>query len=210
MGPRLTRPEKKARTRRDLLAAASEVFAERGFVATSIDQIAERAGMTKGAVYSNFDSKDDLLLAVMDEHLYATVEHLAGRSYPDRPIAAQASEAGRLFTEVFEANRTWFLLAFEFDTYAARNPSFHARYFERYRQVRERFAGLVQQGADGAGVPLPMPADQFALALFAFGNGIALEKLNNPDVPTTLFGDVVGLLYDGMVYRAGKSADAEL
>src|SRR4029453_8495614 len=65
---RLTRSERKERTRTDLIAAARRVFLRRGFHAASLDEIAEEAGFTKGAVYSNFESKDDLFLAVLDEH----------------------------------------------------------------------------------------------------------------------------------------------
>src|SRR3954465_1205221 len=68
-GHRLTREEKKAQTRERLLDAASTVFARKGFAATSIDEIAEVAGVTKGAVYSNFESKEDLVRTVLDERL---------------------------------------------------------------------------------------------------------------------------------------------
>ena len=63
-----TRSDNKARTRADLLAAAREVFLARGFHAATLEEIAERAGYTKGAVYSNFEGKDDLFLALLAEH----------------------------------------------------------------------------------------------------------------------------------------------
>jgi AcrR family transcriptional regulator len=62
---RLTREESKARTRTDLLRAANRLFLRNGFVATSLSEIAEEAALTKGAVYSNFDSKEDLFLAIL-------------------------------------------------------------------------------------------------------------------------------------------------
>jgi AcrR family transcriptional regulator len=64
---RLTREESKARTRADLLRAASRLFVRKGFVATSLSDIAEEAALTKGAVYSNFDSKEELFLALLEE-----------------------------------------------------------------------------------------------------------------------------------------------
>ena len=66
MATRLTRPERKAATRRELLDAARTVFLRRGFHGASLDEIAEEAGYTKGAVYSNFEDKDALFLAVLD------------------------------------------------------------------------------------------------------------------------------------------------
>jgi AcrR family transcriptional regulator len=64
---RLTREESKARTRKELLRAANRLFVRNGFVATSLADIAEEAGLTKGAVYSNFESKEDLFLALLHE-----------------------------------------------------------------------------------------------------------------------------------------------
>src|SRR4029450_3410476 len=64
---RLTREESKARTRAELLRAASRLFLRKGFVDTSLSDIAEEAALTKGAVYSNFDSKEDLFLALLEE-----------------------------------------------------------------------------------------------------------------------------------------------
>jgi AcrR family transcriptional regulator len=62
---RLTREESKARTRADLLRAANRLFLRNGFVSTSLAEIAEEAALTKGAVYSNFESKEDLFLAIL-------------------------------------------------------------------------------------------------------------------------------------------------
>src|SRR5918911_418249 len=67
MAVRLTRAEATAQTREQLLEAAERVFLERGFHAASLDAVAEEAGLTKGAVYSRFDSKADLFLAFLDE-----------------------------------------------------------------------------------------------------------------------------------------------
>src|SRR3954454_21935814 len=64
---RMTREERKAQTRSDLLRAASRLFVRNGFVATSLSDIAEEAALTKGAVYSNFDSKEELFLALLQE-----------------------------------------------------------------------------------------------------------------------------------------------
>ncbi|HUR78582.1 MAG TPA: TetR/AcrR family transcriptional regulator [Acidimicrobiales bacterium] len=64
---RLTREENKAKTRQELLRAANRLFLRNGYVATSLANIAEEAGLTKGAVYSNFESKEDLFLALLQE-----------------------------------------------------------------------------------------------------------------------------------------------
>src|SRR5829696_7979584 len=66
MKKRLTRAEKRERTYEELISAAERLFIEQGFHATSVDEIALEAGYTKGAVYSNFDSKEDLFFAVYE------------------------------------------------------------------------------------------------------------------------------------------------
>src|SRR5437588_10391841 len=66
---RLTREEQRAVTRARLLASAAKVFAERGFYGASVEEIADRAGFTRGAFYSNFETKADLFLALLDEHI---------------------------------------------------------------------------------------------------------------------------------------------
>jgi len=68
---RLSREESRALTRSRVITAAGEVFAERGFHAASLEDVADRAGYSIGAVYSNFRSKDDLFLSLMTERLRA-------------------------------------------------------------------------------------------------------------------------------------------
>src|SRR5262249_10214181 len=67
------RSERRARTRVALLEAASRVYARRGFDGATLDEIAEQAGFTKGAVYDHFGSKENLLFALLDEHLAAQI-----------------------------------------------------------------------------------------------------------------------------------------
>ncbi|MDQ6807334.1 MAG: TetR/AcrR family transcriptional regulator, partial [Actinomycetota bacterium] len=67
--PRLTRDEKRAETRSALVRSAADVFARRGFHAASVDEIAENAGFSVGALYSNFERKEDLLLAAIEQNV---------------------------------------------------------------------------------------------------------------------------------------------
>ncbi len=69
MNERLSRQERKAQTRERLIDAAAQVFAQRGFEAASLDEVAAAAGYTKGAVYSNFASKTDLLIALLERRI---------------------------------------------------------------------------------------------------------------------------------------------
>jgi AcrR family transcriptional regulator len=97
---RLTRAESKTRTRAELLRTANRLFLRDGFVATALTAIAEEAALTKGAVYSNFESKEDLFLALLQEtdvdqrwYAPADVRISAGRDARERAAAFGRSAA---------------------------------------------------------------------------------------------------------------------
>jgi AcrR family transcriptional regulator len=190
-----TRDEKKARTRRQLLDAAAEVFARRGFAAASLDEIAEVAGFSKGAVYSNFSSKEDLFLVVLDEHVNRQMLDIGERIDFSGTRDEQVVEAGQLFMDLFKQERTWYLLSFEFLAYAARHPQFQVEFTERQRAQRAAIVAMIEQHADRVDVPLPMEPARMAVALEAVANGIAFAKLaDEAGVPDDLLGEMFALL----------------
>src|SRR5439155_16585739 len=131
---RLTPDKRRAMTRSHLLAAAAEVFAERGFHAATLDQIADAAGFSKGAVYSNFASKDDLFLALIHERSeamiaeYAAIDQAAHEGGPAQ-IAALADVYLRREPDL---SKEWALAA-EFDLWAMRNPDLQKQLVEDSR-----------------------------------------------------------------------------
>jgi AcrR family transcriptional regulator len=190
-----TRDEKKARTRRSLLDAAASVFARRGFAATSLDEVAEEAGFSKGAVYSNFSSKEDLFLAVLDEHVNRQMIDIGARIDFTRSRDEQVAEAGHLFMDLFQQERTWYLLSFEFLAYAARNPQFQVEFSARQRAQREAIVAMITEHSEQTETPMPMPPERMAVALEAVANGIAFAKLaDEAGVPDDLLGEMFALL----------------
>jgi AcrR family transcriptional regulator len=193
---RLTREEKKARTRAQLIDAAATVFARRGYVAASLDEVAEEAGLTKGAVYSNFESKEDLFLAVIDERLNEPMRH--GAEIIDSSMGTSEDHAmagARVFVDTVEQEREVFLLALEFNIHVARHPELAAKFAARNREQLARVAELIRDHTR-EDAPLPLPADQMAIAVEALSQGIALQKLADPDsVPDDLLGRLYALLF---------------
>ena len=190
-----TRDEKKAHTRRRLLDAAAEVFARRGFAATSLDEIAEEAGFSKGAVYSNFASKEDLFLSVLDEHVSHQMLDIRDRIDVTRTAGEQVIEAGQLFMDLFQRERAWYLLSFEFLAYAARNPEFQVEFTARQRAQREVVVAMLKENSARMGIPMPLPVERMAVALEALANGIAFAKLSDErGVPDDLVGELFALL----------------
>jgi AcrR family transcriptional regulator len=177
--------ERRARTSERLLDAAAEVFAERGFHAATLDDIAAVAGYSKGAVYSNFAGKDALFLALLDRHLdaqVAAVEQLAGAT-SDADLAAVLTTGS--------AGEAFGVLMLEFWLYAARNEAARAALAARYARVRTRLADLI--GTRKAGSRSPADAATLALAIDA---GLFLQQLVDPaavpaDLRTTAIAEVI-------------------
>jgi len=194
---RLTREEKKARTRAQLIDAAATVFARRGFVAASLDEVAEEAGLTKGAVYSNFDGKEDLFQAVIDDRLTEPMRHGAEVIDMSTGTTEEHAMAGaRLFVDVVEQEREVFLLAFEFLIHVARHPELAPAYRARSREQLAQVADLIRERTEVYGNSLPLPVEHMAIAVEALSQGIALQKLADPEaVPDDLLGRVYALLF---------------
>jgi AcrR family transcriptional regulator len=194
---RLTREEKKARTRAQLIDAAATVFARRGFVAASLDEVAEDAGLTKGAVYSNFDSKEDLFEAVIDERFDKPLEHgVQGIENIEGTQQERAMAGARLFIDAVQQERELFLLALERRIYVARHPEHTPSLVRRYREQLGRVAEMIDDQSKKWGLRLPLPAAQMAIAVEALSQGMELQRLADPDgVPDDLLGRVYALLF---------------
>ncbi len=196
-GQRLTREEKKAQTRERLIEAAARVFAEKGFAATSLDEVADAAGLTKGAVYSNFENKEDLVVAVLKAH-QDRVSGISDIATELPTLEEQQALAARLFSESVARERDAWLLLLDFTTYALRNPSVYPGFVSRHRAGRQRVARMIEENAPPAGANrFKTNAERAALIFEIIGKGIALEKLIDPDgIPDDLFGRLMPILIE--------------
>lgn len=184
---RLTRDEQRAQTRADLLASAASIFAQRGFHGASVDEIAEAAGYTKGAVYSNFSSKEQLFLSLIDQHLEEAVDAI-----DEILSAADPEERASLIAERQEVMQAfdpeWTLLETEFVLYAARNEQVRERLAERQAEVRRTLAERIKRHFADFGVDVGNRAEDFARVIVALGDGLSLQQLVERDVDVrTLF-----------------------
>src|SRR5580692_4117959 len=93
---RVTRAESKERTRQRLLEEARRLFRERGYAATSLEQIAEAAEVTKGAIYGHFSSKEDLLLSAIEASRGTTPEYMTMLNDRSRPLSERLAEFSRI------------------------------------------------------------------------------------------------------------------
>lgn len=196
---RLTRDEKKALTRQQLLDAAGRVFLRRGFFAASIDEVAEEAGFSKGAVYSNFTDKEDLLLALIEHRTELRRRRVTALVDPDASTETQAREASEEYNHILEEERDWNPLFLEFWVCVARKPALQQRFAVQHRAMKTAIAALIEDRATRAAQQLPLPAETMATVLFALGNGYSLERLADPDgVPEELFGLMLSNFFKGL------------
>ena len=177
---RLTRTERSAQTRAELMASARQLFLRRGFHASSLELVAEEAGFTIGAVYSRFGSKADLFLAILDEHIDRIVAEVAQVAGVDQPLGAHAELLAGRRMALLEREREWFPLVLEFWSHAARDERLRGEFAARHERLVGAYAGLIEADYARLGLPLPLAPEVLARAVVAMGNGIALERLADP------------------------------
>jgi AcrR family transcriptional regulator len=204
---RESRVEKQARTRAELLATAATVFGERGYDGASVEEIAERAGYSHGAVYSNFAGKDDLFLAVFEEYMAARARELAETQVDlpaDTSLELRARALADQWMERLAADRESFLLHLEFLGRAGREAGMAERFGSRSASLREVIAAFIAHSQKEEGIEAPLSPADLAMVLRALGIGLAVEALVSPDaVRDDLYGDFVELLV-GMLREQGR------
>jgi AcrR family transcriptional regulator len=195
---RPNRAEKREANRERILRAARSVFGARGFHAATVEEIADEAGLSNGAIYYNFESKGDLFLVLLEQrtderirHMQRTLAKQPGASAPDPGLDEEARDATRSLKESGE----WRLLLLEFTVHATRSLSLAPKLRAHKRRLRAALAEVFEQRqSEGGPAPL-LPSDQLALAATALSNGLAIEELSDPgSVPDELLGDLLALL----------------
>ena len=169
---RPTREDVRAR----VLASAAEVFAEHGYHHASTAEIASRAGFTKGALYSNFGGKDDLVLALVEQEATTRVEQLS------RPGAGRVGLEGLAdgLLALTRDDRAGLVFA-EFRAAAAQDPATAARVAEVRRRLVASMAARLEVEVTAIGLALTVPAEEAATVLVALVNGLGLEQVGSTE-----------------------------
>lgn len=190
---RLSRVESQERTRERLVATARELFLRKGYGATSLGEVAETAGYSKGAVYSNFRGKGHLCLAVLDavraDQLTLLTESVLGDGGIDDRLAAFTA-----WSEAHIGEEAWTALEVEFLTQTRHDAELRREIAARVTAVREVLAGLLLTLAEDTGTSPAMPVDRAAAALLALGIGLGVQRIADPTVPTTVLTDTLRLV----------------
>jgi AcrR family transcriptional regulator len=179
-------PERRLEHTRSLLVdAAEEVFAEKGFMAASLDDIAHTAGYTRGAIYKHFATKEDLFLAVSDRYwrryfgnfaeVMSTATHVGARELDE--IAARWRQLSR------DRGAEHSALGHEFTLYLLRNPDVRERVAARRSAAVEELAKFIVEGVDKLGGALLVPALTLAHVIVATTDAVELvSQLDDVDL----------------------------
>lgn len=213
--PARRRREKREEVRSRLVAAAVGVFSERGYEGASLERVAEAAGFSKGAVYSNFSGKDELFFELVSAHIDERIE--AVRKVTEKQAAkptkgalgpeSAARAAGRVLREVGEGDPEWQLLFLEFWLRCARNDELRGRLAERRREMRGRIADLIESKARAAGTVIGRSeAMDLATTTLALSNGFGIEGIIDPEAASPrLLGEVLSRIVAAA--RFGEARD---
>jgi AcrR family transcriptional regulator len=177
---RLTRSERAGRNRALVLDAARQVFLARGYHGATLEQIAEEAGFSKGVVYSQFDSKADLFLALLEARISERAAENARLA-----VSLPGSEQGLLalvdhLARGDQATPGWLLLVIEFRVHAARDAELSRRYAAAHARTVEALAGVLTEVFARDGQALAAEPRRLAGLLLAFSAGATLEQAADP------------------------------
>jgi AcrR family transcriptional regulator len=195
---RLRRDERQELTRRHLLDAAERIFARDGYRGASVAAIAEEAGYSHGAVYSNFKGKEDLFLVLVEERIDARLATVYEAADTDLSRGSEPLEAAHRFVSMLQHERDAFLLLVDFWNQAVRDSHAAERFAQRHARLRTLIGRLVEGIAHDQGFELALPREQVATVFITLFNGYAIERLADPAAaPDDLLAHAVAALLRG-------------
>lgn len=168
-------------TRRKLLRAAERIFARDGFEAARLEDIAAAAGYTRGAFYANFDSKEELFMALLEDVVQRRIADvralMAQAESPEKQAAALRDYYAGVATQ-----RRWALIFLEYKLFAIRHPEVRARLQSRVRSLRSPGIEILQKLSAALGRRTRVSSTTAAVAMGALSNALLLEQLVDPEV----------------------------
>jgi AcrR family transcriptional regulator len=187
-------------TRRRLLAAAQGIFARKGFEAARLEDIAAFAGYTRGAFYANFESKEDIFLALLEQWVAERLADLDALFEQHKDPAKLRRALRDHYSDVSSKNRELALLSLEFKLFAVRHPKEHARLLARHERLRAGGGIFLDRVAKSVGRTVPIPSAAAATALGAMSNALVLDHLlDHTGIAERDIQYLLGIVFDGIL-----------
>ena len=200
---RLTREESRAQTRKRLIDTAQQLFVSNGYGGASIRDIADKAGYSQGAFYSNFSSKEDVLLELLRRHMEAEAMQLStvmgkDAQQPDQMLAELEAWASTL-----NQDADWCMLSIELQLHAKRSPTFAAEYQKVWDEHRSEIGGVIGLLFEKLGRAPPAAPDELAAAFMALSHGLALQRTTDRLHPS---GRMIMVFLRGLIASANSES----
>jgi AcrR family transcriptional regulator len=202
---RLTREERKAQTRADLLAGARRVFLRRGFHGASLDEIAEEAGYTKGAVYSNFADKDALFVALLDERYEGRVAAYSEMMLEVDSLDEAFRRVSWFMVTADQEEPDWLPTLAEFVAHASQREELRRAYERSRERFLDAIAGIIDALAERYGVTLRVSSHEAARWSSVLIRGYSAERRIDPEAVTPeLFVELQTAFMHGLTLPRGE------
>ncbi|QTJ67480.1 TetR/AcrR family transcriptional regulator [Rhodococcus sp. ZPP] len=175
--------KRRGQTRRRLLDAAGEVFSENGFGRSTVEQICERGGYTRGAFYSNFASLDEMFFAMWEQRSTAMLEHirLAAESsdidLTDLPPSEKVRAGTALILDVVPVDDQWYRINAEFTAHALRNPALKKALAAREQAILDTIVPILESALGRLGRTIVGDPQTLGRALVAVHDGTSVQCL---------------------------------
>ncbi len=201
---RLTRVEQREQTVSRLLDAAAELFDQNGIAETSIEEIAETAGYSRGAFYSNFDDKDSLVLRLIEREQNRAIEQT-------NAIVDAATDGDEMFQRLLEWTVTLgdrgTPIGIEYVLYASRNPELRPRMKQLSDRLLAQHAHLARSHHAMLDVDMPITPEDAGKIMLGLSEGYALLRLSDPETyPQSLWSETIAFLTEAVLALAEKRA----
>jgi AcrR family transcriptional regulator len=195
---RRTRQEQQEVTRQKLIHSAERLFARVGFEAASVEAIANDAGFSRGAFYSNFSTKEELLIEAFEalcRRMNDETEAILGRSQK----ADERYRALRSLYVKLASDPQGHALEAECQLCAARNPSFWPRFSKAQDAELHSLAKFLQRYLKERGVTPAVPPEDLALSLIAMSRGLRTYKMVQDSLSRKSIERILNLLFDSIM-----------
>src|SRR5436190_17390635 len=178
---KLTPERRRELTRSTLIDAAADVFAKRGFPAASLEEIAETAGFTRGAIYKNFENKEELFFAVIERRIDAQLTRFREVLREDSGAATDAGRLAGVWEDLLGFDKDWLTLDLEFRLYAMRNDEARERWVAHERELHALIARFIEEQQKTLGGSTTIDADTMAGIVIPASQGFWQWTALDPD-----------------------------
>lgn len=202
---RLTRSERREQTRERLLDAAAEVFNRLGYHGASMDAVAEAAGYTKGAVYSNFATKGDLFLALLTRYSMAQAK-AQSEAVANLALEELGEYGGRALVDQASSQEKWDVLQIEFWLAAMRDPVLREALASGGKEIWREVGDRLDQKFTETGRDIAFTGVEFAKLVNTLGTGLLINLYIDPEfAEPELFSRAIRILLGLPARGPGKS-----